>query len=216
MHRENVGILVLLATLSLSLQFDLRRDDEQTTSFTNFLAKYPESKIPSHSNITLRGDNCNLTWSRGVAMKKVDTDTWSVALLCPTGVRISCKALINDSDWMMGANHIFIVSDGSSTNTTIYPSFSPKINAVVDTSPISSQYLTYARKLSIYFPPSYYDNPYKKYELLLMHDGQNLFDPAKSAFGAWYCQNTTNLMIGEGKMREIVIVGIWNTPERNS
>ena len=134
-------------------------------------------------------------------MKKVDKDTWSVALLCPTGVKISCKVLINDTNWMMGANHIFTLSDSTSANTTIYPSFSPKINAIIDTSPISSQYLTYSRRLSIYFPPSYNDNTYKKYELLLMHDGQNLFDPSKSAFGAWYCQNTTNLMIGEGKIR---------------
>lgn len=29
-----------------------------------------------------------------------------------------------------------------------------------------------------------------------MHDGQNLFDPSKAAFGtAWLCQNTTNTLI---------------------
>ena len=35
-----------------------------------------------------------------------------------------------------------------------------------------------------------------------MHDGQNLFDPAKAAFGtAWLCQNTSNSLIIEGKMK---------------
>lgn len=31
----------------------------------------------------LRGDNCNLTWSKGIALKKTSPDTWSTALLCP-------------------------------------------------------------------------------------------------------------------------------------
>lgn len=35
-----------------------------------------------------------------------------------------------------------------------------------------------------------------------MHDGQNLFDPSKAAFGtAWMCQDTVNLLIAEGGMR---------------
>lgn len=50
-----------------------------------------------------------------------------------------------------------------------------------------------------------------------MHDGQNLFDPAKAAFGvAWMCQNTTNSLIVRGNIRELIIVGIWNTNQRNT
>ena len=76
------------------------------------------------------------------------------------------------------------------------------MNPVVDTAPITSTILKNSRKLSIYYPLSYYENPYKKYEVLLMHDGQNLFDPAKAAFGtAWLCQNTSNSLIIEGKMK---------------
>lgn len=119
---------------------------------------------------------------------------------------------------MTGPNHVFnIPTSSSSGSTTLWPSFHPSINAIVDTAPIKSAYLTYSRKLSIYYPISYFDNPYKQYELLLMHDGQNLFDPSKAAFGvAWMCQNTTNRLIVEGKIREIIIVGIWNTQERNT
>ena len=50
-----------------------------------------------------------------------------------------------------------------------------------------------------------------------MHDGQNLFDNAKAAFGtAWLIQNTINLLTSEGKMREIIVVGLWNTNDRNN
>lgn len=48
-----------------------------------------------------------------------------------------------------------------------------------------------------------------------MHDGQNLFDPSKAAFGvAWMIQDTVNTLVGEGKINETIIVGIWNTNDR--
>jgi enterochelin esterase-like enzyme len=94
---------------------------------------------------------------------------------------------------MLGANHVFTVN---STEVKVYPSFYPKINSIYDSSPILSSILGNSRKISIYYPPSYYDNTFKKYELLLLHDGQNLFDNSKAAFGvAWMVQNTTNTYI---------------------
>ena len=43
------------------------------------------------------------------------------------------------------------------------------------------------RSVIYYLPPSYTENTLKPYSnLLVMHDGQNLFDPKTSAFGtAW-------------------------------
>lgn len=105
------------------------------------------------------------------------------------------KVLINDTRWMMGANHVVSFSV-EVRDTVIYPSFNATINKVVDSQPIVSQILKNSRKISIYYPPSYYDNTFKKYELLLLHDGQNLFDNSKAAFGvAWLCQNTVNTLI---------------------
>jgi alpha-glucosidase len=69
----------------------------------------------------------------------------------------------------------------------------------LDTPSVSSKLLNNSRICSIYYPPSYYDNTYKQYPLLIMHDGQNLFDDSKSAFGAWKIQDTiTPLIVGGG------------------
>lgn len=47
-----------------------------------------------------------------------------------------------------------------------------------------------------------------------MHDGQNLFDPKLSFIGVdWGVDETMTRLIGEAKIREIV-VGVWNTPKR--
>lgn len=117
--------------------------------------------------------------------------------MCPVDIKISVKLLVNDTKWMIGANHAFTISSSqSSPNITIFPSFNPTINAISDSSPLHSDILNNSRKVSVFYPPSYFDNTYKKYELLIMHDGQNLFYDSKAAFGtAWKCQDTVNTLV---------------------
>jgi predicted alpha/beta superfamily hydrolase len=52
---------------------------------------------------------------------------------------------------------------------------------------VVSQELGNTRDLVIYTPPSYYENPFKSFlDLLIMHDGQNLFNASTSFAGvAW-------------------------------
>jgi predicted alpha/beta superfamily hydrolase len=49
-----------------------------------------------------------------------------------------------------------------------------------------------------------------------MHDGQNLFDPATSFLGVdWGIGGTMSRLIAAGTVREAIVVGIWNTAERD-
>jgi enterochelin esterase-like enzyme len=49
--------------------------------------------------------------------------------------------------------------------------------------------------------------------LFYMHDGQNLFDPKLSFIGVdWGIDETMTRLIAEGKIREAIVVGVWNTP----
>jgi predicted alpha/beta superfamily hydrolase len=183
--------------------------------FVVFTGIYPDEKLQPTDKIYLRGDNCNMTWNSGSPMKLTSANTWSLMLLCPTNTTIQVKLLLNDKNWMMGANKWFIANDR--LTVTIYPSFSPSINKVYDTEAIKSTILGNSRKCSIYLPPSYHDNTFKKYPLLFMHDGQNLFEDSKAAFGtAWKIQDTLNLLIPEGSIDEVIVVGIWNTNNRNN
>jgi hypothetical protein len=71
------------------------------------------------------------------------------------------------------------------------------------------------RNADIWLPPSYFNNPTKKYPVLYMHDGQNLFDTI-SAYGGktWGVPETVKKLSADGEIPEIIIVGIWNTPKR--
>lgn len=71
------------------------------------------------------------------------------------------------------------------------------------------------RDLVVYCPPDYYENESRRYPVLYLHDGQNLFDP-ETAYVAgmhWRVGETADLLINEGLIEPLVIVGVYNTGE---
>jgi predicted alpha/beta superfamily hydrolase len=71
------------------------------------------------------------------------------------------------------------------------------------------------RDIIVWLPPSYEKDKHKRYPVLYAHDGQNLFDPSTSSFGVdWQLDETADSLIKQGKIKEIIIVGIYNTPKR--
>jgi len=73
-----------------------------------------------------------------------------------------------------------------------------------------------ARHLEIWLPPSYDTAPEKRYPVLYMHDGQNLFDPTQSQYSQtdWGMDEAMTRLISEGQVREAIIVGNWSTENR--
>lgn len=78
-----------------------------------------------------------------------------------------------------------------------------------------SRYLEFERDIIVYLPPSYKENPHKRYPVLYMHDGNNVMDPRTSFAGvAWEVNDSVEKLVAEGKMDEIIVVGVYNTPAR--
>lgn len=67
----------------------------------------------------------------------------------------------------------------------------------------------------VYLPRGYTQNTAKRYPVLYMHDGQNVFDPGGS-FGSWSADAAATREIASGRMRETVIVAVNNTGSRMS
>ncbi|MHA6727253.1 alpha/beta hydrolase [Chryseobacterium sp. A301] len=68
------------------------------------------------------------------------------------------------------------------------------------------------RRIWIYLPPSYTSSN-KKFPVLYLHDGQNLFDKATSYAGEWGVDETLNTLSKEG-YAESIVVGIDNGGEK--
>jgi predicted alpha/beta superfamily hydrolase len=70
------------------------------------------------------------------------------------------------------------------------------------------------RDLIVWLPPDY-EQSQDRYPVLYMHDGQNLVDPKTSAFGVdWQVDETCTQLIGDGSIPPLIVVGIYNTPDR--
>jgi enterochelin esterase-like enzyme len=67
-----------------------------------------------------------------------------------------------------------------------------------------------ARRIDIWLPDGYDPAGRRRYPVLYMHDGQNLFDPATAYGGTeWQVDETLTRL-----KKDYIVVGIWNTPER--
>ena len=83
---------------------------------------------------------------------------------------------------------------------------------------VPSRFLEGGRTIRIYLPPSYDREPKRRYPVLYLHDGQNVFSTAgpRSCFGwgGWDLDKTADRLIAEGRMREIIMIGVDNTRYR--
>ncbi len=71
------------------------------------------------------------------------------------------------------------------------------------------------RNVEVWLPPNYDNDQHKRYAVLLMHDGQMLFDSTTTwNHQEWGADEVAERLIKSGKTEAFIIVGIWNTPLR--
>jgi enterochelin esterase-like enzyme len=80
----------------------------------------------------------------------------------------------------------------------------------------TSRFLPGERDISVYVPPGYEENHARRYPLLVLQDGQNLFDPRTSYIPGktWRVAEHVDDAIAAGEVEPLVIVGVANAGER--
>jgi predicted alpha/beta superfamily hydrolase len=76
-----------------------------------------------------------------------------------------------------------------------------------------SRFLAADRDLVVYVPEGYEEHPERRYPVLYLHDGQNLFTPETAYVPGriWNVHETADRLIGEGKIEPLIIAGVANT-----
>lgn len=89
------------------------------------------------------------------------------------------------------------------------------VTGTVVTLPVPASHGLAPRRVDVWLPPGYAAHPRRRYPVLYVHDGQNLFDPA-SAYGGtdWGIDEAMTRLVASGAVRPAIVVGIWNTPAR--
>ncbi len=71
------------------------------------------------------------------------------------------------------------------------------------------------RNVIVWLPPGYDSQPQRRYPVLYMHDGQNIFDPMTSVFGHdWQIDETADSLVKRHLIEPVIVVGIYNTADR--
>jgi len=74
-----------------------------------------------------------------------------------------------------------------------------------------SRFADKVRDIIVYLPPDYHRALDRRYPVLYLQDGQNLFDPATAFAGnAWGLGEVAEELIGNSEIEPLIIVGIYN------
>ncbi len=80
---------------------------------------------------------------------------------------------------------------------------------------VESAYFDVTRHVSIWLPPGYDADAGRRYAVIYMHDGQNLFDPRIANTGTdWGVDEAMMANLAAGLHEPAIIVGVWSTSLR--
>jgi len=169
------------------------------------------------------------TWNpASFALARAEDLVWTGEILAPAQVAIEYK--ITRGSW----DTVDVLEDGSLPDNHVIPPggdttvehqvhhWSDRrvahpniIGAYRVHERMSSAHLRHTRTVIVWLPPSYSSEPDRRYPVLYMHDGQQVFDPATSTHNQdWQVDEWCTKLMKENRLQEIIVVGVYSTPDR--
>ncbi|MEB3198417.1 MAG: alpha/beta hydrolase-fold protein [Candidatus Sericytochromatia bacterium] len=90
----------------------------------------------------------------------------------------------------------------------------PRSTDVSVVGPLPIPVLGREREVVVYLPPGYHQEPNRRFPVLYMFDGQNLFDPATAFNVEWGVDETCDRLVRSGELAPLIVVGIYNGGEK--
>lgn len=187
--------------------------------------------LPKNSPVYITGDKPDLgNWQPSeVKMERVNDSTWAKTFHFKKGDKIQYKFTLGT--WKSEAltqngsvppnsiltinNDTTVVSHIDKWKSRVASAVNHKIAGIVEYFQSVGGKVIRPRDVIVWLPPSYTTDKKKRYPVLYMQDGQNLFDPSTSFAGVdWQLDEAADSLIKVRAIKEIIIVGIYNTPDR--
>ncbi len=163
----------------------------------------------TEGRIVLRTD---LDWDHDLEAASVSDDgttfTFRLEAKRPFLYFKPCWRVGDETRWAVGANGLVLMTAQGARD--VYPFFSGsesgRFSPVIE---LDSTILGRRHRVRAYVPPGYSENTLKKYPVLFMQDGKNLFFPDE-AFGGrdWSVDDSLQLLDGMNAVDKVVVVGI--------
>ncbi len=189
--------------------------------------------LPDSSEIFVTGNNATLgNWDPGkIKLIMLNDSTWERVFKFQKGEELEFKITrgswskerLNDDETVPG-NTTFTVSNDTTVIFNVNKWSDQFKRKVVVHGQITGK-VEYIRGIEgdsllprdviIWLPPGYSKNKDERYPVLYMQDGQNIIDPTTSSLGYdWRVDEVADSLIKLGKIKKIIIVGIYSTSDR--
>lgn len=160
---------------------------------------YPSGRGP----IGLRGDHAPLSWEHTEKPARVVGDAHLFRIPLAADELLEFK-VVRGEDWAAGRNYVVHAGD----HLRVEPYFDR-------TQPSFEQGLEIdGTKIDVVLPPSYEEQPGKRYPVLYLLDGQSMWQHSSDPFGTWGLDGTMEFLYELGAIEELVVVGVHTAENR--
>ena len=218
---------LMLCLLIIAVTFRCAEVDERVITF---VVAVPDSLV-TNDTLYIAGNVLQLgNWQPdAVPMNPVDKNTWRLTVKLPVDSYIEYK--FTRGSWhkeevladgtIPGNKHLKVTKNQTVTHQVenwvdrVYKPIGGVTGTVRYHPGFYANKLKNERTIVVWLPDGYDQKVHQRYPVLYMHDGQNIFDPQTSYLGVdWQIDETADSLIKQGKIKEIIIVGMYNTPDR--
>jgi len=112
------------------------------------------------------------------------------------------------AQWSRGENFLAVATSGAPVE--VHPYFLDDTHcSVCELMPPLASPSGARHRFRVFLPPGYYENTLKKYPVLYMHDGQNLFLKEEAFLGnTWRADEVLGLLDKMNAIEEVIVVGV--------
>lgn len=182
---------------------------------------------PTKDGVGVRGGTDPLSWEETLPALDADGDgRYEVRVAFPErpfgGQPVNYKFKVDSpkdpySGWEEGKNRQLALNADTQTVARRFneppPAIQPVLTGTLRSHPgFTSQFLG-PRDVVVYLPPGYDKETARRYPVLYMHDGQNVFDASQAGM-EWQMDEIAEKLISSGQIEPVIIVGVYNTKER--
>ena len=185
------------------------RDREDGPEPTWIEVRYPAER----GAIGLRGNRAPLSWDHTTKPTSSVGDDHIFCVPLRAGDLLELK-VVRGEDWALGRNYVIHAGD----HLRLEPCFDAGPPVFDRGLQVTHGEGARARtaKIDVLLPPSYAEQPSKRYPVLYVLDGQSLWTDSKDPFGTWGIDGTLTSLYELGAIEELIVVGIETAADRLS
>jgi len=184
---------------------------------------------PLHDAVGLRGGGAPLSWQRSATAQRDAAGAaglWRVRLqfdaVPAVGRELAYKFKIErpgrpDEGWEPGPNQSLLLRPGAQTLARAFGSAAAAVlprrsGRIERLAPQPSAHVN-PREVQVWLPPGYAAATARRYPVLYLHDGQNVFD-AVAAGAEWQVDETAQRLVEVGAVAPVIVVAVASSRER--